>query len=117
MNIVDIARTCHEVNRIYCATLGDTSQPSWEKAPAWQQDSAIDGVQYHLDHPNAKAEDSHNNWLKEKQDHGWSYGPIKDPILKQHPCFVPHDQLPIEQQFKDYFFIAIVNSLRGAIDE
>ena len=25
---------------------------------------------------------------------GWKYGPVKDPEKKEHPCFVPYDDLP-----------------------
>lgn len=45
MNIEQIARVCHEVNRAYCQALGDDSQPAWEDAPQWQRDSALLGVQ------------------------------------------------------------------------
>lgn len=48
MNIEQIARIAHETNRVYCATLGDTSQPAWDDAPDWQRQSAIKGVEFHL---------------------------------------------------------------------
>jgi hypothetical protein len=44
-----IARVCHEVNRAYCESLGDMSQPSWEDAPQWQKDSAMLGVKLHTE--------------------------------------------------------------------
>lgn len=106
-----IARVCHEANRAYCAALGDHSQPSWEDAPDWQRKSAKDGVAYAIAHPNASPSDSHENWLLEKQRDGWKFGPVKDPAAKEHPCFVPYDQLPVEQRAKDYIFLAIVRSL------
>ena len=107
-----IARVAHEANRAYCASIGDDSQPEWQSAPQWQKDSAINGVQFHLaaakrgQHPNPAA--SHENWLKQKRDEGWSWGPVKVPELKQHPCFVEYGELPIEQRMKDYIFSAIV---------
>lgn len=106
--IVECARICHEVNRAYCAFQGDMSQPSWKDAPDWQKQSAVNGVRYHLTHPNSKPEDSHNNWLEEKRIDGWKWGPVKDPETKEHPCYVPYDQLPEFQQAKDYLFIAVV---------
>ena len=48
-----IAKVCHEANRAYCEALGDYSQTTWEKAPDWQKESAINGVQFHLDNPGA----------------------------------------------------------------
>lgn len=107
-----IAWVCHEANRAYCIALGDYSQPLWENAPEWARESAINGVKFHLDHPDATDADSHENWLREKLTTGWKCGPVKDPERKEHPCCVPFDQLPIEQQVKDRLFRSIVNVLR-----
>jgi hypothetical protein len=52
--------------------------------------------------PDANPEDSHNSWLKEKQDDGWAYGTEKDTEKKLHPCFVPYEDLPEVQKAKDY---------------
>ena len=48
MDTETIARIAHEVNRVYCLTIGDKSQPRWEDAPQWQKESAINGVEYLL---------------------------------------------------------------------
>lgn len=107
-----IARVCHEANRGYCRALGDLSQPSWAEAPAWQKDSAIAGVRYAIANPEAGPADSHVSWLDEKRRDGWRYGPVKDPALKTHPCFVPYDQLPPEQKAKDRIFLSIVRAMQ-----
>lgn len=107
MNIKEIARLCHEVNRAYCEALGDNSQKPWEDAPDWQRQSAMHGVIFHQDNPNAGPSASHESWLKEKEASGWKYGPVKDESKREHPCFVPYDQLPAEQRAKDYIFKAI----------
>ena len=107
----EIARVAHEVNKAYCESLGDHSQPSWEDAPQWQRDSALSGVEFHIANPDAGPEQSHINWLLDKSADGWTYGPVKDPEKKEHPCCVPFDQLPVEQQAKDYLFRAVVHAL------
>ena len=106
-----IARVAHEINRAYCQALGDNSQPVWENAPYWQRISAINGVAFHRTNPDASPSHSHEEWLKEKKATGWKYGPIKDPDKKEHPCFVPYDELPVEQKAKDYLFRATVHAL------
>ncbi len=111
LSVEEIAQIAHEVNRAYCQALGDNSQTSWEDAPEWQKDSAINGVIFHMENPDADPESSHNSWLIQKRDEGWKYGPIKDPEKKEHPCFVPFDELPIEQKAKDFIFRQIVHSL------
>lgn len=114
MNNEQIARVCHEVNRGYCASLGDHSQPKWEDAPEWQRKSAVSGVEFALANPSAPASASHDSWLAEKTRDGWKYGPVKDPDKKEHPCYVPYEQLPPEQKAKDYLFLAVVRALAPA---
>jgi hypothetical protein len=111
INYEQIAKICHEVNRAYCKGIGDDSQPSWEDAPDWQKQSAINGVAFHFDNIDASPENSHESWLREKEAAGWKYGPVKNPELKEHPCFVPYSELPQEQKIKDYLFTAIVNAI------
>ncbi len=100
------ARAAHEANRAYCLAIGDASQPSWEDAPEWQRNSAMSGVQGVVAGNGPR--ESHEGWLREKAESGWSYGPIKDPATKTHPCFVPYDELPLEQKAKDEIFITVV---------
>lgn len=108
--ILQVAKTCHEVNKTYCESVGDNSQPNWDEAPEWQKESAINGVKFHLENPDSTPVDSHNNWMKEKVAAGWMYGDIKDPEKKVHPCIREYDSLPIAQKTKDSLFIAVVRS-------
>lgn len=107
-----IARICHEANRAYCQTIGDFSQNHWLDAEQWQRDSAITGVNFILNNPDAPDSATHDSWLKEKVDAGWVYGDVKNAEKKTHPCIVPYEQLPVEQQKKDALFKAIVNALK-----
>lgn len=106
-----IARVAHEVNAAYCAAIGDNTQPCWEEAPDWQKESAIKGVELHLADPNLGVDASHQAWLEHKRAEGWTYGPIKDPVKKEHPCFVPYADLPQEQKVKDFIFRGVVHAI------
>ena len=106
-----IAKACHEANRGYCQAIGDNSQKSWEDSPEWQRSSAMNGVRFHLENPDAGPSHSHECWLEEKRATGWKFGHVKDEALKEHPCFVPYDELPTEQKAKGYIFRSIVHSL------
>lgn len=112
MEKVQIARVCHEVNRAYCKALGDDSQPAWEDAPDWQKESALLGVDLHLNNPNAGPEASHQSWMAQKVKDGWIYGVVKDPDKRTHPCLVPFSELPVDQQAKDFIFRAVVHALK-----
>ena len=106
-----IAKTAHDINKAYCEATGDFSQPTWEDAPDWQRDSALNGVAFHLEN-DVTPEDSHINWMKQKESEGWVYGDTKDPEAKTHPCMVPYAELPVEQRVKDYLFKAAVETMR-----
>lgn len=98
------AQAAHEVNRVYCLALGDSSQVAWDDAPTWQQDSALAGARFHHDNPAAGPSASHESWLAQKVADGWVYGETKDVDAKTHPCMVPFDRLPFSQQAKDVLF-------------
>lgn len=105
-----IARVCHEANRGWCEATGDFSQVPWEDAAQWQRDSALTGVKVARD-GDLDPEEQHQAWLDAKVADGWTYGEVKDPEDKTHPCLVPYSSLPPEQQAKDDLFIAIVDAL------
>lgn len=106
-----IAEMCHTVNKTWCEINGDDSQPSWDDAPDWQKQSALNGVVFHQLNPSAGDSASHDNWVREKLEAGWTYGKFKDPEKKTHYCLVPFEELPLAQQKKDALFRAIVHAL------
>lgn len=112
MSVESIAIVCHQANKAWCELNNDNSQKDWQDAEQWQRDSAINGVQFKLDNPNAGHDAQHNSWMKEKIDTGWVYGETKDATAKTHPCLVSFDQLPEFQQKKDALFCAIVDALK-----
>ncbi|WP_157266473.1 RyR domain-containing protein [Azohydromonas aeria] len=107
-----IARTCHEANKALCEAHGDHSQKPWADAEQWQRDSTVAGVQFAIDNPDAGPDAQHNAWMADKLRDGWTWGPVKNPELKLHPCIVPYSDLPAEQRAKDYVFKAIVGAMR-----
>jgi hypothetical protein len=70
------------------------------------------GVDLHLSGDHGP-EASHESWMAQKIAEGWHYGAYKDATLKIHPCIMPFDQLPKEQQAKDYIFRAVVHAMSG----
>lgn len=109
--ITQIAEMCHEANKVLCEQYGDFTQYSWPGAQQWQRDSAIEGVKYALDNPNATPENQHEAWSAAKETTGWVYGDVKDAVAKTHPCLVPYAELPEFQKTKDKLFQAIVKAM------
>lgn len=116
MKTIAIAMMCHAINAAYCQSMGDDSQPTWDDAPDWQRNSAIAGVEMHLANPDATPEQSHESWYKVKEAEGWKYGEVKDMEKKEHPCFLPYEELPDEQKAKDYLFRTTVHLVKHLPD-
>lgn len=107
----EIASVLHAVNKAYCESLGDYTQPDWEKAPEWQRRSSLETVELFRTFPNAGPEATHEDWMAKKHADGWRWGDTKDEQAKTHPCLVPFYQLSREQKSKDYIMRAVVLSL------
>lgn len=114
MNIEDIARTCHEANRAVCEIHGDRSHFAWDDAPGWQKKAIINGVEFHLK-GDYTPEETHDNWMRDKEKDGWVYGKVKDAEKKTHPCLVPYNKLPPHEKAKDAMIAAIVGALKNKL--
>lgn len=112
MDIEAIARTCHEANRAYCRSIGDTSHRPWDELSEEIRESVYAGVKHALDNPGLSGEQSHQKWLEQKYAAGWVYGSTKDDVQKTHPCMQPYHMLPVSERRKDFLFLAVINALR-----
>ena len=117
MTSTDVARVCHQANKALCEAIGDNSQEDWKNAEDWQRLSAVNGVEFFQDNPDAPDSAQHDAWAKEKTDAGWKYGETKDAIAKTHPCLVSFEDLPAEQQAKDTLFKGVCRALVPLITE
>ena len=116
MKTIAIAMMCHAINAAYCQSMGDDSQPTWDDTPESHKQSLIAGVEMHLANPDATPEQSHESWYKVKEADGWKYGEVKDMEKKEHPCFLPYEELPDEQKAKDYLFRTTVHLVKHLPD-
>lgn len=108
--VLHAARVAHDVSRV----LGDNSQPSWSEAPEWQRRSALLGVRAIQANPGITSAQQHALWRAQMVSDGWVYGDAKDVEKKTHPCLVPYDELPDEQQVKAVLSAAAVRAVLGA---
>lgn len=111
LTVSEVAAICHAANREYRAIMGEDPGPDWESASHYMRNSVIKGVMGYRDNPTRTPAQSHQAWFDHYAANGWTYGPVKDEALKQHPCFLPYDKLPIAQRRKDDLFRAIVLAL------
>lgn len=40
------------------------------------------------------AQNVHEVWAKSRIDQGWTFGPERNDVLKQHPCLISYEELP-----------------------
>lgn len=113
LDILFAAKIAHEANRGYCVSRGDLSQPPWHDLPDTLKQSVISGVRHIVEHPTTTPEQSHEAWLEYKRREGWIWGPVKDAVKKEHPCFLAYNELPGAQRSKDYIFGSVVRAVLG----
>jgi len=111
IDIETIAKTCHEVNRVFCKSIGDNSQVEWKDTPEWLKKSCIMNVKNIIKNPDMTPEWIHETWVAEKVQEGWSYGLVKDVVNKKHPSILPYSKLPQNEKYKDELFLSIVKSV------
>jgi len=46
------------------------------------------------------AKNTHDVWAEGRISDGWTWGPVRDDVKKQHPCLVPYEEL--SEQEKGY---------------
>lgn len=57
----------------------------------------------------AIAENAHEVWADARKHEGWTYGPVRDDALKQHPDMLPYSALPDGE--KEYDRIMAINTI------
>lgn len=112
-----IAELAHTTTAQYAKQMGDNSHLSWAESPEWVRESAKAGAAFHILNPDASAKDTHEHWLQQKQEEGWSCGPLKDSERKTHPCMVPYEELSTEHRIKDHLFKAVVDSIVSGLQD
>jgi len=59
------------------------------------------------------AENAHEHWARQRLSEGWTYGPTRDDVKKEHPCLVPYAVLPDAE--KQYDRLTAMETLKTVI--
>ncbi len=59
------------------------------------------------------AENTHDNWARQRLAQGWTYGPVRDDARRQHPDLVPYASLPDTE--KEYDRLTALETLKAII--
>ncbi len=110
MNILQIAKTCHEVHRTYCKSIGHETQPCWEETSQEHKNVVVNSVEKIISSDIKVSEESHKNYVIEKMKQGWVYGETYSIENKTNPRIVPYEDLSTEQRTKEELFFTTVKS-------
>ncbi len=109
--ILVIARVMHEAVRAFQAAHNQDAIPHWNQAPNWMRKASAAGARFRIENPDASESAQHDQWMQEKKDNGWVYGPVKDQKAKTHPLLIPYKELPLIERQKDALVAGIVAAL------
>lgn len=108
-----IAEVCHEANRALQIASGEPC-PSLPWALESKEVHRFAAAAVEFARQGGTPEEQFRDWSRAKVTDGWTYGPVKDPVAKTHPCLVAdYTDLPAEQRAKDAVFAAIVRAMSG----
>lgn len=101
-HIMLLAVAAHEANRAYCWALGQ-EKGSFSELTTDQQLAVLHGVQACLS--GAGPEQLWESWRTSMLHRDWEYGPVLDPVRRQHPGLVKSWlDLPEVDRRKDVIF-------------
>ncbi len=111
VTVDQIARIAYEANRAYCRSIGDFSHVLWEDASQDIKKATIHGILRIQRDPDITPEQIHEEWRLFKEESGWKYGAVKDPVKKTHPCMLPYNKMHEKDKIKDIIFLSIAKPL------
>ncbi|KKK61563.1 hypothetical protein LCGC14_3013090, partial [marine sediment metagenome] len=101
-----VAKHCHKANNEYRKSIGEKIQEdSLMDATAEKRIGLVQAVQWLYAHPDAKAEDAHEQWRKAKRAAGWIPAARTNHERKEHAYLFPWASLPLPQRRKDEIFL------------
>jgi hypothetical protein len=106
----EIAEACHELNRVLMRFSGTPVDPPWADI-TWQESAIADVAAARAD-PGLTPERMHEDWVTRKVVAGWTWGPVRDPERKTHPCIVlGYDDVPLRERVKDTAWLALIRAM------
>ncbi|MDD1653140.1 MAG: NAD-binding protein [Methanomicrobiales archaeon] len=58
----------------------------------------------------------HDRWCRERREAGWTFGPIRDDVVKRHPDLVPWASLPETEREKDRNAVRTIPAVLARVD-
>jgi hypothetical protein len=114
VNVSDeaVGRVVHEATAALKVAFSEPdSMPHWDEAPQIMRDLSVGAVRFRRANPQAAPGAQHSEWVRERTEAGWTYGPVKDSLKKTHPLMVPFEQLPVQEKIKSAVLLSIIDAM------
>lgn len=110
----EIASIVYDAKRrfsIFTTSAAESSLDNWGETTSSRQTLYTMMVNEYDDHT---AEEMHDLWRDAKENAGWVYGPVLDPVAKEDPDLVDFENLATDVQRRGETAVAIMGALKGA---
>jgi hypothetical protein len=111
MNSKQIAQIVYEANRAFSEVEGAVAGPPWDSLCNEEKEEIVLSVERLSKSSGSSYAAHHNNWLAAAREAGWRYGPVLNEATREHPCFVPYEQLSEKQKKNDRMIVELVRAL------
>jgi len=110
--LIQVGKICHEVHRAYCKEINSKTQPEWVNITNQHKEVILNSVKQILDGKINSPDESHNNFIKVKEEQGWVYSEKYSIENKTNPRLVPFENLSSKDRMKEILFFTIVSSFK-----
>lgn len=107
-----VAQVAYEAMAAYDLVTKSGKRPHWEELSDEQKNMYIEHAKFSMRHRNEfNPMDQHNDWVKRKEEEGWTYGAEYSLVDRRHPHLLPFQRLPKVVRIKRWLFDAIVANM------
>lgn len=109
--LFQIAMVAYEAARAFDFAQYARATEPWAEANDQQVTEFLRIVTFHLDNPLAGDAGLYNEWLRNKEAEGWSWGKVYSEEEQHDPTILPFHLIPADEQARHRLLAAIVKAL------
>jgi len=110
----EIAEVAHNINASFRLVAAEYAQ-FWRELPpeAWERVDSLRQVKLLRENPDLSPQQEHEAWMRERIQHGWSWGAERNADRKQNPLLVEWDELPGAYRARSIASFQVIRTMLG----